>query len=326
VVTDALFRKFEALARLYPSAATSSFHGRPPTLFARIARAEARTLAARAIDGPALRDALAELQATPITARADRNDRADLTHRTDLTDHTTERAPAAVGTIREAHEANEKAAAVVLFSRYFASALSDVMPLLVHRHAACGFDFASTHTWVAYGAHNEQTPRPGLSGAAPSVHVAGAVAWRLHQPAAGSPLPPTLEVLFLAVEPHQRHAQCGRALVHALGAYARDQAEGAMLYVEVARHERTPKAFWTRHGLRDASEAASDQAGLISGEQRAFWEAHCWRFADTLQYVRMPGEPWEGTLAGEGDEGEACVGDATDESLLMLFPEDDDDL
>jgi len=65
---------------------------------------------------------------------------------------------------------------------------------------------------------------------------------------------------------------------------------------------------------------------VLSGEQRAFWEAHCWRFADTLQYVRMPGEPWEGTLAGEGDEGEACVGDATDESLLMLFPEDDDDL
>ena len=33
-------------------------------------------------------------------------------------------------------------------------------------------------------------------------------------------------------------------------------------------------------------------AAAVSLEQQAFFDAHCWRFGDTLQYVRLPGEAW----------------------------------
>ena len=87
-----------------------------------------------------------------------------------------------------------------------------------------------------------------------------------------------------------RNSECGRALVRALSEHAATVCDGmgAVLYVEVARHEKTPQSFWTRHGLCDASEMQG-----VSQELRAFWDARCWRFSDTLQYVRMPGAPHE---------------------------------
>ena len=44
-----------------------------------------------------------------------------------------------------------------------------------------------------------------------------------------------------------------------------------------------------------AAQAAQSRAFAtrVSQELRAFWDARCWRFSDTLQYVRMPGAPHE---------------------------------
>ena len=104
----------------------------------------------------------------------------------------------------------------------------------------------------------------------------------MHTPPVGSSLQPVAEVLFLAVDPSARHSECGRALVRELCAAASAASAGSkpLLYVEVAAHEKTPKAFWTSHGFGDVTE------GAVSEEQRAFFDARCWRFNDTLQYVR----------------------------------------
>ena len=290
ITGDAMFRKFEPLTRLYPS--SGGVYERSHMRIMR--RHGLLTLAARGIDGPALRAEATRCRAESGAWLTERAARA------------AERPPAKAGTITEALVDEEVGGALRLFSRYFARALEDVMPLVVSSQAALGFDFSSTRTWVVYAEQMEQMaptaalPLPRqLKTKAPV--VAGAVAWRLHEPPTGSPLPPTLEVLFLAVDPTARNCECGRALVRALGQHAAAACGGlgAVLYVEVARHEKTPQAFWTRHGLCDASAMG---AGAVSQELRAFWDARCWRFSDTLQYVRMPD-----AMAGEGEGDDALV-------------------
>ena len=201
------------------------------------------------------------------------------------------------GVIREALDDAEVGTALRLFSRYFATGLADLLPLVVCRQAALGFDFTSTQTWVVYA-----PPCAKASQGARAATIAGAIAWRMHTPPAGSSLRPVAEVLFLAIDPDARHSEAGRSLVRELGAAASAAGHGEepLLYVEVARHEKVPKVFWTSHGFGNASGLPE---GVLSGEQRAFVDARCWRFNDTQQYVRC-GRYGAGAGAGGAAERE----------------------
>lgn len=204
------------------------------------------------------------------------------------------------GFVAEAHAPQLRREATELFQRYFGQDVHDLLPLVVGQQplGPHQLDFRSVHTWAIFGplppSATTESRSGGEAGATPEAAVRamlGAVAWRLHTPhavAAGPPVRPVLEVLFLAVKPEGRNAEYGRMLVAALEAHAAalpgagSDGRGVLMYVEAAAHESAPRKFWGNQGFAEAPEMAAAHI-----EQLAHIEGACWRFNDTVQLCKL---------------------------------------
>jgi len=170
--------------------------------------------------------------------------------------------------------------AITLISYHFSPNVSRILPLIAYKMNNYGLDFRSCRTTVIFGDAGDTNP----TGVIPkgSLCISGAVFWRLHKPAKSSNLQNTknvLEVLFLAVTRRDRELRLGRLLVDTLSAIALAE-DCPILYVEIA-HDTQPAAgkFWEHQGMKKVSELEMNEAQLL------FFENHCLRFIDTVQYA-----------------------------------------
>ena len=198
---------------------------------------------------------------------------------------------------------------IAMFSRYFASDLTFVFPLIVYRNTALGLDFSTTRTWCMFDSSSRSGGGGGggggirLSGAPKGGRLedratvpVGAVSWRIRRHALGKvckdagvavAIEPVAEVLFIAVWEQERSDRYGGDLVDAVTTNALEQGV-RLLYVEIGEEQPKAQDFWRKQGFEplDPETGCLQGARVVSDAQIRFFDQVCFRFSDTVQWVK----------------------------------------